>query len=146
MLVFSLVVIFMTPAERERMDSLSLRIQEEKNSEKFATLLRELSQLVGRKARRLNDQVSDLDFQRTRPWRTVPAVVQKIVKPLYPGQSEKVEIQIAAADDLFREVRIENTLTDANGQAVALKNGAKLDVTFEADADDTVKKLTAGHA
>jgi hypothetical protein len=146
MLVFPLAVILVTPAERERMDSLSLRIQEEKNSDKFATLLRELSQLVGRKARRLNDQVADLDFQRTRPWRTVPAVVQKIVKPLYPGQSEKVEIQIAAADDLFREVRIENTLTDANGQAVALKNGARVDVTFEADADDTVKKLTAGHA
>jgi predicted nucleic acid-binding Zn-ribbon protein len=65
MLVFPLAVILVTPAERERMDSLSLRIQEEKNSDKFATLLRELSQLVGRKARRLNDQVADLDFQRT---------------------------------------------------------------------------------
>jgi hypothetical protein len=72
--------------------------------------------------------------------------VQKIVKPLYPDQSEKVEIQIAAADDLFREVRIENALTDANGQAVALKNGARVDVTFEADANDTVQKLTDGQA
>jgi hypothetical protein len=136
----------MTPAERERMDSLSLRIQEEKNPDKFATLLRELSQLVGRKARRLDHQVTDLDLQHTRPWRTVPAVVQKIVKPLYPDQSEKVEIQIAAADDLFREVRIENTLTDANGQSVALKNGARVDVTFEADPNDTVRKITDGHA
>lgn len=128
------------------MDSLSLLIQEEKNSDKFATLLRELSRLIGRKVRRLDDKVADPDFQRTRPWRTVPAVVRKIVKPLYPGQSEKVEIQIAAADDLFREVRIENTLTDANGQVVALKDGARVDVTFEANAEDTVKKLTAGHA
>lgn len=117
-----------------------------KSSDKFAALLGELSQLVGRKARRLDRHVADLDLQRIRPWRTVPAVVQKIVKPLYPDQSEKVEIQIAAADDLFREVRIENALTDANGQAVALKNGARVDVTFEADANDTVQKLTDGQA
>jgi hypothetical protein len=63
-----------------------------------------------------------------------PAVVQKVTKPLYPDQVEKVEILIPAADDLFREIRIENTFTDVSGQRVALRNGARLDVTLDAEA------------
>jgi hypothetical protein len=81
------------------------------------------------------------DSQHARPWRTVPGVVKKIVKPVFPGEPEKVEISISAADDLFREIRIENKLNDADGQVLALKDGVQVDVTFEADANDTVKKL-----
>jgi hypothetical protein len=103
-------------------------------------LLRELNQLAGRKARRLNHDVAVNDSQCSRPWKTLRAVVKKIVKPVHPDQQEMVEIAIPAADDLFREIRIENTLTDPDGQAVALKSGARVDVTFEADATDTVKK------
>lgn len=80
---------------------------------------------------------------KARRWagrQTVPAVVQKIVKSVYQDRVEKLEISIPEADDLFREIRIENTLTDADGQPVALKTGAQLDVTFEAEAKDTVKK------
>jgi hypothetical protein len=72
--------------------------------------------------------------------------VKKIVKPVFPGEPDKVEISISAADDLFREIRIENRLNDADGQVLALKNGVQVDVTFEADANDTVKKLPDGHA
>jgi hypothetical protein len=131
----------MTPEEREQMNLLAFRIQEEKNYDTFTTLLRELNQLAGRKARRLNQDVPIPDFQRSRPWRTLRAVVQKIVKPVHPDLPERVEISIPGAEDLFREIRIENTLTDPDGQAVALKNGAQVDVTFETDATNTVKKL-----
>lgn len=136
----------MTAEERERMNSVALRMQEEKNYDKFAALLRDLNQLVLRKAHRLDHDIAILDLQRARPWRTFRAGVQKIVKPVHPDQVEKVEISIPEADHLFREIRIENTLTDANGQVVALKNGARVDVTFEADANDTVKKPTNSHA
>jgi hypothetical protein len=63
----------------------------------------------------------------------VPAVVTKIVKPAFEGQPAKVEISISQADDLFREIRIENNFADVDGGAVALTNGALLDVTFEAE-------------
>jgi hypothetical protein len=43
------------------------------------------------------------------------------------------------AEELFREIRIENRFTDADGQPVALKDGARLNVTFEADAKDTIR-------
>ena len=54
----------------------------------------------------------------------------------------EVEIAIEAAEDLFREIRIENTLTDVDGNPVALKNGAEVDVTFEAEVSDTVSRKT----
>lgn len=53
-----------------------------------------------------------------------------------------MEIAIEAAEDLFREIRIENTLTDVDGNPVALKNGAEVHVTFEAEMSDTVRKKT----
>jgi len=73
-------------------------------------------------------------------------VVQKIVESTYPGPVEKVEISVAAAEDLFREIRIENTFIDIDGQLVALKHGARVDVTFEADTNDTVKKGAAARS
>ncbi len=36
------------------------------------------------------------------------AKVRKIIKPAYPTQPEKAEISIEEADDLYREIRIEN--------------------------------------
>jgi len=48
---------------------------------------------------------------------------------------EKAEVSVEGADELYREIRVENTLTDENGNEVSLKPGAQVDVTIEADAD-----------
>lgn len=63
-----------------------------------------------------------------------------------------MEISIATADELFRKVRIENTLTTIDGRTVALKDGAHrtrrqfhdgtvaprhVEVTFEAELQET---------
>lgn len=53
---------------------------------------------------------------------------------------EKAQISVQGADDLYREIRIENTMQDTNGQPVALKEGAEVDVTIEADPKDTKPK------
>ena len=98
------------------MNSLCIRMQEEKDYPRFEALMRELHELVSRKERRFPQHGGNDAWQRNRPWKTVPAVVQKIIKSVYPGQMEKIEISIPAADDLFREIRIENTLTDADDQ------------------------------
>ena len=52
-------------------------------------------------------------------------------------QPAKLEISISQADHLFREVRIENSFIDVDGGPVALTNGARLDVTFEAETMKT---------
>jgi hypothetical protein len=67
--------------------------------------------------------------------------VQKLIKPVVPNSPEKAEINIEEADELYREIRIENTLTDANGDQVSLKPGAEVDVIVEADSNATLRKL-----
>ena len=42
--------------------------------------------------------------------------------------------------DLYREVRIENELTDERGETSVLKAGAEVDVIVEADSNATMKK------
>lgn len=68
----------------------------------------------------------------------MPGTVEKIIKSPHPSEPEKAEIAIEGADHLYREIRIENTLTDENGEEVRLKEGAKVEVKLEAEAEDTV--------
>jgi hypothetical protein len=75
-----------------------------------------------------------------RPAVTVPGTVEKIIKPVFPGEPEKAEIAIENADPLYREIRVENALVTADGDTVVLKKGAQVDVTIEAHAKDTIKK------
>ena len=75
-----------------------------------------------------------------RPSTTLPGTVEKIIKPIIPGEPEKAQIAVHTADDLYREIRIENTMTNAEGVPVSLKPGAEVEVTIAADPKDTVKK------
>jgi hypothetical protein len=59
--------------------------------------------------------------------------VEKVLKPIVPNGPEKAQISVKEADDLYREIRIENTLTDEDGKKVRLKPGAEVDVIVEAD-------------
>jgi hypothetical protein len=68
----------------------------------------------------------------TNPSVTLPATVEKIIPRFNPDEPEKAQIAIEGADDLYREIRIENTLTDENGAQVRLKKGAEVEVTVEA--------------
>lgn len=72
-----------------------------------------------------------------KPSTTLPATVEKIIKSPAPGMPEKAQIAVEGADHLYRELRIENTLTDENGDKVRLKLGADVDVTIEAEAGAT---------
>jgi hypothetical protein len=73
-----------------------------------------------------------------KPKTKKPGVVKKIIKPLHG--SEKAEIEVHEADDLYREIRIENTLLNEDGEKVKLKQGAPVEVTLEADSKDTEPK------
>lgn len=75
-----------------------------------------------------------------KPAVTLPAVVEKIVKPILPSEPEKAQIAIQGADELYKEIRVENTLENASGEKVRLKPGAQVDVTIEAPADAVEKK------
>jgi hypothetical protein len=66
--------------------------------------------------------------------------VQKVIKPAVPSQPEKAQIDIQEADDLYREIRIENEVADEKGGKARLKPGAEVDVIVEADSSATLKK------
>jgi len=78
--------------------------------------------------------------EKDKPSTTLPGTVQKIIKPIDPSEPEKAQINIEGAEDLYREIRVENTLKDENAEEVALKQGAPVDVTIEAEEKDTTKK------
>lgn len=75
-----------------------------------------------------------------KPSVTLPGTVEKIIPPVHPGMAEKAQIGIEGADDLYREIRVENQLQAEDGKPVALKAGAKVDVTIEADPAATTPK------
>jgi hypothetical protein len=64
---------------------------------------------------------------------TLVGTVEKIIKPRVPSEPERAQIVVEGADHLYKELRIENTLTDAGGNEVQLKPGAKVDVTVKAE-------------
>jgi hypothetical protein len=91
---------------------------------------------VGEVSKMGNDSAKSND----KPSTTLPGTVEKIIKPIDPREPEKAQIAVEGAEDLYREIRIANTLKDEDGQEVALKQGALVDLTVEADKKDTTKK------
>jgi len=75
-----------------------------------------------------------------RKRKKLQGTVQKVIKPISPNLPEKAQIEVQGADDLYREIRIENEMTDENGDKVRLKQGAEVDVILEADSSATLKK------
>ena len=57
---------------------------------------------------------------------TLPGRVEKVIEPTFPDEPEKAQIAVESADDLYREIRIENTLKTENGVELSLKKGAEV--------------------
>jgi len=71
---------------------------------------------------------------------TKPGTVEKVVKPPDPREPEKAQINIHGGEPLYQEIRIENRLTDQDGNEVKLKEGAQVEVHVEADENATIPK------
>jgi len=82
----------------------------------------------------------DSSEEKDKPSTTLPGTVEKIIKPIVPGEPDKAQIEVEKGEHLYREIRIDNVLKDEKGEEVALKEGAPVDVTIEADKKDTIKK------
>jgi hypothetical protein len=80
-----------------------------------------------------------------KPGITLPATVEKIIPPLHPAGSEKAQIAVEGGEELYREIRVDNTLLDQNGNAVSLKPGAHVEVKIEAEPEETTPKKPADH-
>lgn len=72
------------------------------------------------------------------PSTTLPGTVEKIIKPRFPGDPERAQITVEGGDPLYREIRIENSITNTEGDTVNLKEGAEVNVIIEAAPEDTI--------
>ena len=75
------------------------------------------------------------------PSTTLLGTVEKIIRPRVPIEPEKVQIAVQGADHLYKEIRIDNVLTDAGGNEVHLKPGAKVEVTVEAEPQGVTAEI-----
>ena len=75
-----------------------------------------------------------------KPSVTLPGTVEKIITAPVPVEPEKAQISLEDGDPLYREIRIENSLTDEEGKKVKLKRGAKVEVTVEANQSGIIPK------
>jgi hypothetical protein len=66
---------------------------------------------------------------------TLPGTVDKIVKPPSRSEPEKAQIAVEGADQKFKDIRIENALTDGLGEEVHLEPGAKVKVTIASEPE-----------
>ena len=78
--------------------------------------------------------------EEDKPGTTLPGTVEKIIKPVVPSEPEKAEIHIEGGEAFYREIRVKNVLKDEKGEEVAIKEGARVNVSIEADKKDTIKK------
>jgi hypothetical protein len=77
-------------------------------------------------------RIAELNLDTTRipekPSTSVPGTVDKMI-PARSSQPEKAQIAVDGPDHQYRDLRIENTLTDEHGRDVKLKKGAHVEVT-----------------
>lgn len=129
----------MTAEERDKMNALCLQIQQEKDYEKFEELTRQLNDLVARKERRFLERKFLISNPNGKAWKLMPARATKILESKYQS-GEIVEISIPEAEDLFSEIRVQNSLVDAHGNVLAFGPGDFLDVRLEANATSLTRK------
>jgi hypothetical protein len=84
-------------------------------------------------------RITELNLDAARipeqPSTTMSGTVERIIPSPRPSQPEKVQIAVDRADPRYRDLRIENTLTDENGDDVRLKKGAHVEVTVRQAKD-----------
>ncbi len=56
--------------------------------------------------------------------------IQKIIRAVDPGKPDKVQIAVCGADDLYRELRVDNIFQDEDGDLVNLNQGDEVEITI----------------
>ncbi len=67
---------------------------------------------------------------------TLPGTVEKIIPSPLPHEPDKAEITIEGADDLYKEIHIDNVLENSDGEEVKLEPGDHVQVTVQIQSSD----------
>jgi hypothetical protein len=111
---------------------LNNKNKKESDSATRASVQNEMGQPRMSKSARIAELNLDTSRVPEQPSTTVPGTVNKIIPSTLPSQPEKAQIAIEGADHRYRDIRIDNSLTDEHGDDVRLKKGAAVEVTVTA--------------
>jgi hypothetical protein len=99
-----------------------------------ASVRKEMAKPRTAKSARITELNLDTARISEQPSTTIPGTVDKIIPSPRPSQPEKAQIAVGGADHGYRDLRIENTLTDEHGDDVRLKKGAHVEVTVTVES------------
>jgi hypothetical protein len=89
-------------------------------------------------------RIAELNLDTARipeqPTTTMPGTVHKIIPASSSSQLERAQIGVDGADQQYRDLRIENILTDESGDDVRLKKGGHVEVTVTAEPQTPLKQ------
>ena len=98
-----------------------------------ASVTKEMAKPRMAKSARIAELNLDTARNVEQPSTTIPGTVKKIIPSPRTNLAEKAQIAVAGAPRPYRDIRIENTLTDEHGRDVRLKKGAHVEITVTAD-------------
>jgi hypothetical protein len=107
--------------------------KEESSNATRASVRKEMAKPRMAKSARIAELNLDTARIPEQPNVTMSGTVDKIIPPPRSSQPEKAQIAVDGADHRYRDLRIENTLTDEHGDDVRLKKGAHVEVTVTAE-------------
>jgi len=102
---------------------------------------KEMAQPRMAKSARIMERNLDASRVVERSSTTMPGTVDKIIPSRRRSQPEKAQIGVDKAARRYRNLRIENSLTDENGDEVKLKKGAHVEVTIAAEGETSTAKI-----
>jgi hypothetical protein len=100
-----------------------------------ASIKKEMAKPRVARSARIAELNMDPKRTRARPSVSMPGIVGKIIPSLHSRRPEKAQIAVDGADHKYRDLRIENSLTDEHGDDVKLKKGAHVEVTVSTDPE-----------
>ena len=109
------------------------RPEKESDEATRANITKEMAKPRMTRSARIAELNLDTDRTAEQPSASLPGTVDKIISPPGPGQPEKAQISIEGADRPYRDLRIENALTDEHGDDVRLKKGTRVELTITAE-------------
>jgi hypothetical protein len=111
--------------------------KDEKESAKatLASVTLEMGKPRTARSARIVELNLDVERAREEPRRTMHGTVRKVIPSPHPSRKGKAQIGIEEADPGYRNLRIENTLTDEHGDEMNLKEGARVEVTVAAERE-----------
>jgi hypothetical protein len=111
--------------------SMKTNAKNEFDEETFASVKKEMAKPRMAKSARLGTLNLDTARIPEQPTVTMPEPLRK--SSLHHVQPGKAQIAVDGADHRYRNLRIENTLTDGHGDDVRLEKGTSVEVTVRAE-------------